>query len=330
LASRLSIIIPVAGHPSQMEDSLVSILENRPADCEILVVVNQAYADPYELKDEVHFVQARRGAQQIELINLGIRASSAEIVHVLGCGIVAAEGWVEPALDRFEDSQVAAVTPVIVDRDKPRRCLAAGATYGLRSGILRRRTSRPWALAASRSVLIDPIYMAAFYRRSALDDVGLFSAACGRYLAGIDLGLALLEAGRDCVLEPNCQLSAEPERFAAPRGFRQGRAAERLYWRWLPDKGRLASVGMHALAVAAEWGLHCVWPAATARLAGRAVGMAQTLTAGRSTPAPAEASKPATPPASRLPGPHFASGARRQRNQDDDAPLAQSDEWKEE
>ena len=50
--SRLSIVIPVLGSLDGLEDTLVSVLENRPADCQIVVVLNQPYDDPYDLKDE--------------------------------------------------------------------------------------------------------------------------------------------------------------------------------------------------------------------------------------------------------------------------------------
>ena len=58
---RLSIVIPVLGDPQQLDDTLLSVLENRPANCEILVVHNQPYHDPYNLSDEVRFVEAERG-----------------------------------------------------------------------------------------------------------------------------------------------------------------------------------------------------------------------------------------------------------------------------
>ena len=59
---RLSIVIPVLGNVEGLEDTLVSVLENRPVDCQIVVVLNRPYDDPYDLKDEVCFVEAPPGA----------------------------------------------------------------------------------------------------------------------------------------------------------------------------------------------------------------------------------------------------------------------------
>ena len=65
---RLSIVIPVLGNLDRLEDTLVSVLANRPADCQVVVVLDQPYADPYDLKDEVQFIelpgQGRLGPQR--------------------------------------------------------------------------------------------------------------------------------------------------------------------------------------------------------------------------------------------------------------------------
>ena len=54
---RLSCVIPAVGTTQDLETTLVSVLEKRPDDCEIIVVLNESYADPYGLKDEVRFVE---------------------------------------------------------------------------------------------------------------------------------------------------------------------------------------------------------------------------------------------------------------------------------
>ena len=59
--TRLSIIIPVLGHSTRLDDTLVSVLENRPANCEIIVVHTEPYDDPYDLAGEVRFLEARAG-----------------------------------------------------------------------------------------------------------------------------------------------------------------------------------------------------------------------------------------------------------------------------
>ena len=55
---RLSIVIPMTTGAGDLEDTLVSVLENRPDESEIVVVLARPYADPWNLRDEVRFVQA--------------------------------------------------------------------------------------------------------------------------------------------------------------------------------------------------------------------------------------------------------------------------------
>ena len=129
---RLSIIIPLLGDPAQLDDTLVSVLENRPANCEILVVHNEPYDDPYGLAGEVRFLAAAPGAALAECLNLGLRASRAAVVHVLSCGVEVSPGWAEAAIRHFRDAEVAAVAAVVLSRGR-----AAASRLG-RPGIPRR------------------------------------------------------------------------------------------------------------------------------------------------------------------------------------------------
>ena len=83
---RLSIIIPVLGNLELLEDTLVSVLENRPDSCEIIVVLDEVYEDPYELKDEIRFDRAPPGAGLVAGANLAIGLSRARRSAVLPVG----------------------------------------------------------------------------------------------------------------------------------------------------------------------------------------------------------------------------------------------------
>src|SRR3954469_4194264 len=53
---RLSIVIPCLGGAADFDATLVSVLQNRPGDCEVLVAHSEPYDDPYRLHGEVHFI----------------------------------------------------------------------------------------------------------------------------------------------------------------------------------------------------------------------------------------------------------------------------------
>src|SRR5688572_24937936 len=107
---RLSIVIPCVGGAAEFDGTLVSVLQHRPADCEVVVLHTEQYDDPYDLQGEVEF---RRSQHQtvVELVNEGLAAATGDIVHVLGCGVEATEGWADAALPHFDDPQVATVSP---------------------------------------------------------------------------------------------------------------------------------------------------------------------------------------------------------------------------
>ena len=58
--ARLAIVITDGGSIESLESTLVSVLENRPPDCEVLVALAGPYADPYELSGEVRFTLKRK------------------------------------------------------------------------------------------------------------------------------------------------------------------------------------------------------------------------------------------------------------------------------
>src|SRR5262245_47395883 len=97
------------GSAEQMETGLVSVLENRPSACEVLLVLNGQYDNPYDLDDEVRFVTAPRGAGWAESCNVGVEQAEADLVHLLMPGAEATPGWTDAPLRHFAAADMAAV-----------------------------------------------------------------------------------------------------------------------------------------------------------------------------------------------------------------------------
>ena len=271
---RLSIVIPVLGDQKLLDDTLVSVLENRPANCELLVVHNEPYNDPYDLAGEVQFLQAPRGAGFVECVNLGLSASRAPVVHVLACGVEVRDGWANAALRHFRDPEVAAVAPLVLHRDDPRTVVSAGLGYHAEGIALRLGHGRTAEQVAEEpDELCGPDALAAFYRRSAIDSVGGFSSSAVGTLAAIDMALSLQRAGFRSIVEPNCLVHVDAAAVRDKPGFRHGRDAERLFWQWASAHGRVRSVAVHAALVAGECVIGVWHPPMLMHLAGRAVGV---------------------------------------------------------
>lgn len=251
---RLSIVIPLSGSVQHLEDSLVSVLENRPVDCEVVVVLNRRYDDPYDLHDEVVFVRTRRGASVVECINAGIAASGGEVVHVLRCGTEVTAGWADAAMVQFHDPGVGVVAPLLLASDDDRRVISAG--WKLRDG----GSIAPCLTGASidqvhphPAFIQGPDHRAVFMRKSALEAVGPCVRNLGERCAIMDRALALGEAGYRTILEPRCQVRCPDNEPVAPLGFRHGLCGERMFWRWGLGQQRwlplIAHLGMIALEV---------------------------------------------------------------------------------
>jgi hypothetical protein len=269
---RLSIIIPVAGNLTSLEDTLLSVLENRPDGAEVLVVLDEPYDDPYELKGEIRFLEAAAGASFVESVNLGISASQAPVVHLLACGCQVTEGWTDQAVAAFDDPAVATVVPLVLTPGESPRVLAAGMTYRP-GGVVRTigRGASPATIVGNPKHPLAAAPVAAFYRKSALELIGLFSHDVADWLATIDLGLALEQAGFHVVLEPECRIVAAHTLKRPIGAFRQALELERLFWRWGPRGGWTVSLAVHGAMIAAEalGGLVTLKPSLVAgRLAG--------------------------------------------------------------
>lgn len=256
---RLSIVIP-ATDVSALEDTLVSVLENRPADSEIIAALAVPYADPWNIGDEVRFVHAPAGTGLAACANLGVALSGGEVVHVLAAGWRATEGWADAAVAQFDDPAVGAVVPMAVAADDRSRVVAAGIR---RTGGGRCCRNLPGRgrdrLDASGGIGIHqpsaPELEAGFWRADVLNGVG-FSTACGDPLAAADMSAALACADDRVVLEPESRVVAGPSATHGSR-YQEGLRAERLFWRSLaaePVVGALvahvAEIARHAVATA--------------------------------------------------------------------------------
>ena len=165
---RLAIVIPAVGPIDVLESSLVSVLEHRPDDCEVIVVFNQPYEDPYGLDGEVRFVQAPVKSGIVDCVNRGIAHSHADLVHVLLAGCEVTEGWTDRALAHFDDPRVGAVAPCVQWKHADQQTVCRGIE--LCPGGVRRfyEGLRPTTAGESVCAVWGPPIFAAFYRVSAL------------------------------------------------------------------------------------------------------------------------------------------------------------------
>lgn len=274
-APALSIVIPTVADTAALEETLVSVLENRPPDCEIVVPLACPYDDPWNIRDEVTFVDAPRAARLVACTNLGIAASRGQIVHVLAAGWRATPGWTDRPMEHFAVADIGAVVPAVVAADDPARVVEVGvriARGGRRvAGTAPRQAGAE--LASGTSALLE----AGFWRADVLQLAGPgFSTACGDALADADLAAAVGCLPMPVIYEAESRVIRGPLR-RQPRSFTAGLHAERLFWRSLGGEsviGACTAVAAHAFEIIRDAAVRL--PLGTLpMLAGRGVAMVE-------------------------------------------------------
>jgi hypothetical protein len=250
--SRLAIVIPSVSSVEALESTLLAVLENRPQRSDVIVVHAHPYTDPYQLEGEVRLIHAPSRSSYVACANLGIRETSADVVHLLSAGSLVREGWTDGALRHFADPRVAVVAPLLLDEAEPTHAVSAGLTYT--AGGTRRATTHFVADVHDQGVspILAASLAAVFYNRVTLTSVGGLSAEVGADLADIDLGLLLRHAGFTSLVDPRLQVRIPNRPLEQMSAFRSAVRAERLFWRNAPLLGWGRSMLAHPMTVMGE------------------------------------------------------------------------------
>jgi len=194
---RLSIIIPHRHNDLRLEASLLSVLENRPEESEIIVVHDGSYADPYQLADEVLFVSADPGSNTLELLNAGMLATCAPTIAVVLDGTRVRPEWAERPLKRITNSNAAAVAVAV---DYP---AAHQQSLGISTKALHALGNQPLCVfdAVRETDCGGPSLACGFYRRQVLLSLGGWNAVTHDAVADIELAIAISELGLECACE---------------------------------------------------------------------------------------------------------------------------------
>lgn len=268
---RLAIVITAVGNIESLESTLVSVLENRPADSEIIVALRQPYADPYDLKDEVRFIAPARRSKPTAALNAALAATRAPFVHTLASGCTVFDGWTDAALARFGDRRLASVVPLVTHAERSDKVFAAGVGYRTRGQRYLVGHGAAATAFEPAAATLGPAHFAGFYRKGALDLVGGFSQSLGLCQADVDVALALRQAGMTTAIEPRCQILASDQVEQRENAWADARAEERLYRRQIAGAmvGHLFVAGWDVLRAFPR-------PQAAARMLGRLWGALET------------------------------------------------------
>jgi hypothetical protein len=155
---------------------------------------------------------------------------------------------------------------------------------------------------------MSPLTATAFYRRSAVEQMGGFPTRVGDDLLALDMAMMVAEAGMRTTLALNCQMIGD----GADRDgtFRMALEAERFFWRWAPRFGWARSLVLHPMVFLQE-------VFRPARIAVRVCGLTAIGShAVHRRPREADPAEPVEPaaPAPALEGPHFRFDASHRKS----------------
>ncbi len=247
---QLSILVPAVGGQTAWEDTLVSVLENRPPSCEVMLICEPDFADPYDLQDEVRFVRAR--GEWRDLLNAGVRAAGTDMVHCLFPGVLATSHWTAAAVERLNAAppHVLAVAPRITRlHEAATFCGVSLSAAGRRCRVDDSQTPGPVGPLA-------PSWHGGFFRTQLLRGIGGWNSRIVAELADIELALRAEAHGLEVAQVSESQL-VDTHRVDRPSvgeasEFRLARDTTRLQRTYFVEDcqpyPRLGAMLLHTLA----------------------------------------------------------------------------------
>ncbi len=205
---KVSVIIPNWNGRRFLAGCLDSLGEQSWGDLEVIVVDNGSQDGSLELiRDSwahVRLISLAENRGFSKAVNAGIRASSAPFVALLNNDTVVDRDWLVylvAALERHRQAGSAA-SKMLSWGDK---AILDGAGDGYRRGGLPGRIGhreRDCGQFDDERYILGACGGAALYRRSMLDDIGLFDEHFFAYLEDVDLALRAQASGYKCIYVP--------------------------------------------------------------------------------------------------------------------------------
>jgi hypothetical protein len=195
---RLSIIVPHRNNDARLEMTLLSLLENRPEESEIILVHNGSYSNPYQLEDEVLLIAEDQQATTGQLLNAGVMAACSPVVCILTDGVVVAPNWSTSPVDKLISSQCAAVAVAV--ECGPQQRTGFGIDPRILNGSSAGQSGRV-DLTRRGEGCIGPVLACGFYSRKVLLSLAGWNEALDDSVADVEVGLLLAALGLECELD---------------------------------------------------------------------------------------------------------------------------------
>lgn len=206
---RVSVVIPNWNGKRFLSGCLDSLAKQTYDKVEVIVIDNGSVDGSVEfLQDnypQIHLIRFEKNTGFSVAVNAGIRAADSEFVALLNNDTVVEPDWLSEMIRamRGHDEIGSTGCKMLAYDDK---ALLDGAGDGYRRGGLPGRIGhreRDRGQFDTERYILGACGGAALYRRSMLNEIGLFDEDYFAYLEDVDLGLRAQNAGYKCLYVPS-------------------------------------------------------------------------------------------------------------------------------
>lgn len=210
--ARVSVIIPNWNGAAYLPTCLNSLRAQSYGDFELVVVDNASRDDSVQLLErdypEVRIIPLSHNAFFSGAVNEGIRSSQGEIVILLNNDTEADPEWLSSLVEALDQqAQAGMATSKLLLFRKRDTIHSAGDFYGI-DGVPGNRGV--WEKDNGRFDACEEVFGAcagaAAYRRSMLEDIGLFDEDFQAYCEDVDLSFRAQLAGYRCIYVPEARI----------------------------------------------------------------------------------------------------------------------------
>ncbi|MFZ4468948.1 MAG: glycosyltransferase family 2 protein [Pirellula sp.] len=159
---RLSLIVPFQCDSQALENTLVSVLELRSPDDELLIVHRGEYQDPYGLQgNEAKVLETPASTSLAEQLNIAVQNATGDVLQVVLPGTVLEHDWCVDALAAFDELDVDMIALGVSGSG------ANSLQYGFEADLIPQRLA-----TGEASKIAGPLLAGTMIRRSAIECLG--------------------------------------------------------------------------------------------------------------------------------------------------------------
>jgi hypothetical protein len=158
----LSLIVPFQCDSQALENTLVSVLELRSPDDELLIVHRGEYQDPYGLQgNEAKVLETPASTSLAEQLNIAVQNATGDVLQVVLPGTVLEPDWCVDALAAFDELDVDMIALGVSGSG------ANSLQYGFEADLIPQRRA-----TGEASKIAGPLLAGTMIRRSAIECLG--------------------------------------------------------------------------------------------------------------------------------------------------------------